>query len=77
MQSTKPPPIRNKIDLADPTHVRAWTRRLGISADALKTVIEKVGNASAAVAKEVELERAAKQKQAAPKQPTKDAALAT
>jgi hypothetical protein len=41
--------------LADPTQVRAWTRRLAISADSLKAVIDKVGNSVAAVTKEVEL----------------------
>ena len=59
MQRIKHPPIRNKIELADRAQVRAWTRRLGISADALKVVVEKVGNSVAAVAKEVELQRAA------------------
>jgi hypothetical protein len=58
MQRIKHPPIRNKISLADPTQVRAWTRRLAISADSLKAVIDKVGNSVAAVTKEVELWRA-------------------
>ena len=57
MQRIKRPPIRNKIDLADPGQVRAWTRRLGISADALKAIVDKVGNSVAAVTKEVELQR--------------------
>jgi len=59
MQRIKHPPIRNKISLADPTQVRAWTRRLAISTDSLKAVIDKVGNSVAAVTKEVELQRAA------------------
>jgi uncharacterized protein DUF3606 len=58
MQRVKHPPIRNKISLADPTQVRAWTRRLAISADSLKAVIDKVGNSVAAVTKEVESQRA-------------------
>jgi hypothetical protein len=58
MQRIKHPPIRNKISLADPTQVRAWTRRLAISADSLKAVIDKVGNSVAAVTKELELQRA-------------------
>ena len=57
MQRIKHPPIRNKIDLADPIQLRAWTRRLDISADALKAVVDKVGNSVAAVTKEVELQR--------------------
>ena len=58
MQRIKHPPIRNKIDMADPAQVRAWNRRLGIAADSLKAVVEKVGNSVAAVTKEVELQRA-------------------
>jgi hypothetical protein len=58
MQRIKHPPIRNKIDMADPAQVRAWNRRLGISADALKAIVDKVGNSVAAVTKEVELQRA-------------------
>ena len=61
MHRIKHPPIRNKIDLADPAQLRAWTRRLGISADALKVVVDKVGNSVAAVTKEVELQRASHQ----------------
>jgi hypothetical protein len=61
MHRIKHPPIRNKINLADPAQLRAWTRRLGISADALKTVVDKVGNSVAAVTKEVELQRASHQ----------------
>ena len=66
MQRIKHPPIRNKISLADPTQVRAWTRRLAISADSLKAVIDKVGNSVAAVTKEVELRRAAHSTSPAP-----------
>jgi Protein of unknown function (DUF3606) len=58
MQRIKHPPIRNKIDMADPAQVRAWNRRLGISAQSLKAVVDKVGNSVAAVTKEVELQRA-------------------
>ncbi len=58
MQRIKHPPVRNKIDMADPVQVRAWNRRLGLSADLLKAVVDKVGNSVAAVTKEVELQRA-------------------
>ena len=57
MQRIKHPPIRNKIDLADPGQVRAWSRRLGISTDALRAIVDKAGNSVAAVTKEVELQR--------------------
>jgi hypothetical protein len=61
MHRIKHPPIRNKIDLADPAQVRAWTRRLRISADALNSVVGKVGNSVAAVTKEIELQRVGRQ----------------
>jgi Protein of unknown function (DUF3606) len=66
MQRIKHPPIRNKINLAEPTQVRAWTRRLDISVDALKAVVDKVGNSVASVAKEVELQRASHRAPPAP-----------
>jgi len=65
MQRIKRAPIRNKINLTDPGHVRAWTRRLGLPADELKAIVEKVGNSVAAVTKEVELRRTAQQPQVA------------
>jgi predicted nucleic acid-binding Zn ribbon protein len=61
MHRIKHQPLRNKINLAEPTQVRAWTRRLGISADSLKAFVDKVGNSIAAVTKEVELQRASHQ----------------
>ena len=61
MQRIKRPPIRNKIDLADPAQSRAWTRRLRVSADELKAIVEKTGNSVAAVTKEVELQRLSRQ----------------
>ena len=66
MQRVKHPPIRNKIDLKDPAQLRAWTRRLGIPADGLKAIVDKVGNSVAAVTKEVELQRASQQAHSPP-----------
>jgi Protein of unknown function (DUF3606) len=57
MQRIKLPPIRNKINTADPAQLRAWTRRLRVPADDLKAIVEKVGNSVATVSKEVELQR--------------------
>jgi hypothetical protein len=51
------PPLRNKINLTDSAQVRAWARRLGVSADELKAVVKKVGNSIAAVTKEIEIQR--------------------
>jgi Protein of unknown function (DUF3606) len=59
MQRIKHPPLRNKVDLADPAQIRALTRRLQISSDTLKTVVGRVGNSVAAVAKEIELQQRA------------------
>jgi hypothetical protein len=59
MQRIKHPPLRNKINLSDPAQLRAWTRRLGVSADGLKTAVDKVGHSIAAVTKEVELTKGA------------------
>lgn len=61
MQRIKRPPIRNKINTADPAQLRAWTRRLRMPADDLKAIVEKVGNSVAAVSKEVELRRLSRQ----------------
>jgi ribosome biogenesis GTPase A len=51
--------VRNKIDLADPAHVRAWTRRLKLSRKELQLIIDKVGNSASAIMKEIVLQRAA------------------
>jgi len=59
MLSTKHPPLRNVINLADPVQVKKLTKRLGISRDALFGVAEKYGNSIAAICKEVEIQRAA------------------
>ena len=66
MQRVKHPPLRNKIDLAEPTQLRAWSRRLDVSVDSLRAVVDKVGNSVAAVTKEVELRRAGHQPSSAP-----------
>jgi hypothetical protein len=54
MRHAKPQSIRNKIDPADPSQIRSLRRQLGISADDLQRVVEKVGNSIAAVCKEIE-----------------------
>jgi hypothetical protein len=59
MRRAKPLPTRNKIDLADPTQIRVWTRRLGITADDLQHVVGKVGSSIASVSKEIRLRKAA------------------
>jgi hypothetical protein len=58
MRRARPQPIRNKIDLSDPAQIRAWSKRLGITADDLRRMAGKVGNSIAAVSKEIELRKA-------------------
>jgi Protein of unknown function (DUF3606) len=58
MRRAKCLPARNKIDLADPTQIRVWTRRLGITADDLRRVVGKVGNSIAGVSKEIRVRKA-------------------
>jgi hypothetical protein len=58
MHHAKSHPVRNKIDLADPSQIRVLRRRLGIPADDLQRVVAKVGNSIAAVCKEIEPQKA-------------------
>jgi hypothetical protein len=57
--------VRNKIDLSDPAHVRAWTRRLKLSRRELQLIIDKVGDSASAIMKEIVLQRAAAEHDAA------------
>jgi|HubBroStandDraft_2_1064218.scaffolds.fasta_scaffold2612640_1 hypothetical protein len=59
MLSKKHHPIRNLIDLADAKQVRTLTKKLKISGDELRQIVEKFGNSISAITKEVELRRAA------------------
>lgn len=52
-----PRPIRNKLDMADPTQVRIVIKRLGISEQDLRRLLETAGDSIAALTKQVELER--------------------
>jgi hypothetical protein len=54
MRHARPQPVRNKIDLADPSQIRSLKKRLGISADDLQRIAGKVGNSIAAVSKELQ-----------------------
>ena len=70
MDRIKHSPLRNKIKLADPVQVRAWTRRLDVSVDALKAIVDKMGNSVVAGTKEVKLQRARDEASPAPAQST-------
>ncbi len=50
-------PIRTTLNLADAKQVKSVRRRLGISNADLVRIVNKVGNALAAISKEVELEK--------------------
>jgi hypothetical protein len=50
-------PIRTTLNLADAKQVKSVRRRLGISDADLVRIVNKFGNALAAISKEVELER--------------------
>jgi DNA-binding XRE family transcriptional regulator len=52
----KLPPIRNKLDLADPRQARLVRKRLKLSEDELAKVVEKAGNSIAAISKQAALQ---------------------
>jgi Protein of unknown function (DUF3606) len=62
MLSEKAPAIRNKLNLLDAGQVRILKKRLGISEEDLRRVVEKVGDSIATISKEVEFEKIAKTK---------------
>jgi hypothetical protein len=66
MRCNKHPRNRNKIDLADPSQVRILKRRLGISDEQLRRMVEKAGNSISAVSKEVRLQKASPAEQPKP-----------
>jgi hypothetical protein len=49
----KKTPRRSQINIDDPREAKYWAHTLGISNEQLCAVIEKVGNAAAAVRKEL------------------------
>jgi hypothetical protein len=51
----KEQPDRSKINIHEPYEVKYWTRALGISKEDLQKAVDKVGNAAAAVRKELGL----------------------
>jgi hypothetical protein len=46
-------PDRSKINMHEPYEVKYWTKELGVSMERLQEVVDKVGNAAAAVRKEL------------------------
>jgi Protein of unknown function (DUF3606) len=48
-------PDRSKINMQEPHEVKYWARALGVSRQDLEKAVDKVGNAAAAVRKELGL----------------------
>jgi len=46
-------PDRSKINMHEPWEVKYWTHALGVSREELQQAVDKVGNAAAAVRKEL------------------------
>ncbi|KAA0073296.1 DUF3606 domain-containing protein [Tardiphaga sp. P9-11] len=46
-------PDRSKINMHEAHEVKYWTHQLGVSHEKLQATVEKVGNAAAAVRKEL------------------------
>ena len=46
-------PDRSKINMSEDFEVKYWSKALGVSKDELQRAVDKVGNAAAAVRKEL------------------------
>jgi hypothetical protein len=55
--TTKMPPLRNHIAMAEELEVKCWTKHLGVSREELQRAVDKVGNSAAAVRKELGISR--------------------
>jgi hypothetical protein len=44
---------RSRISLSEPHEVQYWTKALGVNADELKRIVDKVGHSAEAVRKEL------------------------
>jgi hypothetical protein len=53
----KEAPDRSKINMHVPSEVKCWTHELGVSREQLQKLVDKVGNAAAAVRKELNHEK--------------------
>ena len=53
----KEAPDRSKINMQVASEVKCWTHELGVTREQLQKLVDKVGNAAAAVRKELEHER--------------------
>ena len=51
--TSKVPPLRNRIAMAEELEVKYWTKHLGVTRDELQRAVDKVGDSAAAVRKEL------------------------
>jgi hypothetical protein len=51
--SVRGQPDRSKIAMHEAVEIRYWTKHLGVSKEELQRAVDKVGNAAAAVKKEL------------------------
>lgn len=58
MRRSKPQPLRNKLDLTDPVHVRLVKKRLRLSEAELSAIVSRIGNSLSAISKEATMQRA-------------------
>ena len=58
MRRSKPPLIRNKLDLADRAQVRLVKKRLHLSNTELSEIVDRIGNSISAISKEATVRRA-------------------
>lgn len=58
MRRSKPPLIRNKLDLADRVQVRLVKKRLHLSDAELSEIVDRIGNSISAISKEATVRRA-------------------
>jgi hypothetical protein len=56
--TTKMPPLRNQIAMTEELEVKYWIKHLGVSREELQRALDKVGNSTAAVRKELGKPRA-------------------
>jgi hypothetical protein len=58
MRRKKPPPTRNKLNLADPRQTRRVRKRLKLSEAELTNIVERAGDSISAIGKEAALQLA-------------------
>lgn len=55
MNTPKPVEDQSKINMHEPSEIKCWIKRLGVSSEELQQAVDKVGNSAAAVRKQLGL----------------------